>query len=116
MVGHSVRGCHLRPCVILCGANTDPADLVTGRPVRETTVSTLLGDAVLKVRGTPGHRVVSIASDLAGENGFEIDGDSVLLDLPPDRGPTSSARSSPTAWMCCRSDRPNASSRTCSSK
>ncbi|MBH0122080.1 ABC transporter ATP-binding protein [Rhodococcus sp. CX] len=61
--------------------------IANGRLVRESTVSTLLGDAILKVRGTPQDRVVSIASDLAGENGFEIDGDAVLLDLPPERAP-----------------------------
>src|SRR5690606_41435413 len=61
--------------------------IANGRLVRESTVSTLLGDAVLKLRGTPEHRVVSIASDLAGENGYELDSESVLRDQPPDRAP-----------------------------
>ena len=61
--------------------------IANGRLLRESAVSRLLGDAVLKVCGTPVDRVVELASDLAGENGFRIDGDAVLLDLPPDRAP-----------------------------
>ncbi|MFD3812848.1 ABC transporter ATP-binding protein [Rhodococcus sp. NPDC058639] len=61
--------------------------IANGRLLRESAVSTLLGDAVLKVRGTPLDRVVSLASDTAGENGFRIDGDDVLLDISPDRAP-----------------------------
>lgn len=61
--------------------------IADGRLLRESAVSALLGDAVLKVCGTPLDRVVSLASDLAGENGFRIDGDAVLLDLSPDRAP-----------------------------
>jgi ABC-type multidrug transport system ATPase subunit len=55
--------------------------------LHESTVSELRGGASLAVRGEPLDRALAVAMGVAGEDGVHLDGERLLVDLPPERAP-----------------------------
>jgi ABC-type multidrug transport system ATPase subunit len=58
-----------------------------GRLLTESTVSELRGGRRLRIVAAPVDRAIAIAMRLAGEDAVRVEGDAVLLDLPPERTP-----------------------------
>ena len=55
--------------------------------LKESTVAELRGAASLAVRAEPVDRALAAATALAGDGGAHLDGERLLVDLPPDRTP-----------------------------
>jgi ABC-2 type transport system ATP-binding protein len=58
-----------------------------GRLLRESTVAELRGGTTLRVRGLPVERALAVAMRVAGDDGVQVDGERLLLDLPGNRAP-----------------------------
>jgi ABC-2 type transport system ATP-binding protein len=58
-----------------------------GRLLTESTVSELRGGRRLRIVASPMDRALAIAMRLAGEDGVGVEGDAVLVDLPPEQTP-----------------------------
>jgi ABC-2 type transport system ATP-binding protein len=58
-----------------------------GKLLVESTVSALRGGRRLRVVAKPVDEALAVAMRIAGEGAVELDGDAVLLDVPPERTP-----------------------------
>ena len=61
--------------------------IAAGRLVTESTVSELRGGRRLRIVASPIDRALAIAMRVAGEDGVRVEGDAMLLDLPPEEMP-----------------------------
>lgn len=55
-----------------------------GRLLRESTVSELRGGTTLRVRAEPLDTALAVAMAVAGDDSVSIEGESLILDLPPE--------------------------------
>jgi ABC-type multidrug transport system ATPase subunit len=58
-----------------------------GALVKESTVSELRGGASLTVIGRPLERALAVAMGVAGDDGVRVDGESLVVELEPERAP-----------------------------
>jgi ABC-type multidrug transport system ATPase subunit len=61
--------------------------IARGKLLVESTVSALRGGRRLRIVAAPVDRALAIAMRLAGEDAVRLEGDAVLLDVPPERMP-----------------------------